>query len=96
VDLVPGLIPVAGQLDNLIIMLWSIKKAMKTMDPAVRDAHLAQAQLTMELIEQDSEDAKKLLKDIGKGAVRLTSNGAKIIGYSAKNAYVRFRNKRPY
>lgn len=96
VDLIPGVIPVAGQLDNVIVTLWSIKKVLYSLDAPVREAHLDKVGLTMEIIEEDSANARQALQDIGKGAVRLTANGAKIVGYSAKNAYVKLSRKKPY
>lgn len=82
IDLVPGIIPVAGQLDNIIIMLWSLKKALSGVGEDIRERHLKNAGLTMADIETDSEFAKETLKAIGKGTARLVRNGAKIAGYT--------------
>lgn len=83
VDLVPGIIPVAGQLDNIIIMLWSLKKVLSGVSEDIRERHLKNAGITMADIETDSKVAKKTLKAIGKGTVRLVRNSAKIAGYTA-------------
>ncbi len=83
IELIPGIIPVAGQLDNIIVMLWSLKKVLKRIDPELRDRHLENAGITMEDLEADSKAAKETLKAIGNGAVKLAVNGAKIAGYTA-------------
>jgi uncharacterized membrane protein YkvA (DUF1232 family) len=40
IDLIPGLIPILGQLDDLAVALWTLRLALRTMPPAVADRHL--------------------------------------------------------
>ena len=53
VDLIPGLIPVAGQLDDLYVMLTGIKQAVRLTPAAVVEEHLADAGLTPTSIDED-------------------------------------------
>ena len=46
IDLVPGLIPVAGQLDDLAAVLLGLRVALQGASPAARAAHLEKAGLT--------------------------------------------------
>jgi uncharacterized membrane protein YkvA (DUF1232 family) len=40
IDLVPGLIPILGQIDDIAIALWTLRLALRTMPPAVAERHL--------------------------------------------------------
>lgn len=96
INLVPDIIPVAGQLDNLIILLWSLKRVLNGIDPDIREHHLKNAGVTMADIEADSKTAKQTLKAIGKGTARLALNGAKIAGYTALGIGRRLFRKRDF
>ncbi len=53
IDLVPGLIPVAGQLDDLAAVLLGLRVALQGCAPEARAAHLARAGLAEEDIGRD-------------------------------------------
>lgn len=95
IDLVPGIIPVAGQLDNLLIMLRSLKKVLGASDEKVRAKFLGEAGITLEEIDEDIKLASDTLRSIGKGTVKVASNTAKYIGYSALYGYRKLRRKKP-
>src|SRR3954470_3547948 len=40
VDLVPGIIPVAGQLDDLVVVLFAIRTAVRACSPEMATLHL--------------------------------------------------------
>jgi uncharacterized membrane protein YkvA (DUF1232 family) len=45
VDLVPGIIPFVGQLDDMAVALLALRAALRALDPATRERHLAAAGL---------------------------------------------------
>jgi hypothetical protein len=96
IDLVPGVIPVAGQLDNLIIMLRCMEKVLKGSDEKVRDKFLVEEGITMEQIGEDIKLSEDTLKAFGKGTVKLVSNTAKLIGYSAIYGLRKLIRKPPF
>lgn len=53
IDLVPGLIPVAGQVDDLAAVLLALRTVLRSLPEGVAAAHLNQAGLAMEDIDRD-------------------------------------------
>jgi uncharacterized membrane protein YkvA (DUF1232 family) len=53
VDLVPGLIPVLGQLDDLAVALLALRAALRALDPATRERQLAAAGLAPADLDED-------------------------------------------
>jgi uncharacterized membrane protein YkvA (DUF1232 family) len=53
IDLVPGIIPVAGQLDDLAVLLLGVRQALAGCAPERAAAHLADAGLTEAVLEDD-------------------------------------------
>lgn len=62
IDLVPGIIPVAGQMDDLYVMLTALQQAVKMTPAQVADRHLATAGLTREQIETDLKAVRELVR----------------------------------
>ena len=96
IELIPGIIPVAGQLDNLLIMLKCLKKVLEAADAEVRDKYLKEAGITIEEINEDIKLTSDTLKSIGRGTVKVVSNTVKFAGYSALYSIRKLRRKRPY
>jgi uncharacterized membrane protein YkvA (DUF1232 family) len=71
IDLIPGFIPVAGQLDDAAAVLIAIGVALRSMQPAERAAVLAEAGVTAEDIDED-------LRTIRAAYAWMARNGAKI------------------
>jgi uncharacterized membrane protein YkvA (DUF1232 family) len=61
IDLVPGFIPVVGQLDDIAIALSALVGALKRIPPDRRNDYLSKTCLSMELIERDLEATKTLM-----------------------------------
>jgi len=53
VDLVPGLIPVIGQLDDLAVALFALRAALRALDPVTRERQLAAAGLAPADLDED-------------------------------------------
>jgi uncharacterized membrane protein YkvA (DUF1232 family) len=53
VDLVPGIIPVAGQLDDLVVLLLAIRMAVRACPPELADAHLERVGLARANFDED-------------------------------------------
>jgi uncharacterized membrane protein YkvA (DUF1232 family) len=53
IDLVPGIIPVAGQLDDAAAVLLAIRAALRGLPEAARQEHLAATDLSTALLDED-------------------------------------------
>ncbi|MDP9368049.1 MAG: YkvA family protein [Chloroflexota bacterium] len=53
VDLVPGIIPVAGQLDDLFVLLFAVRQALRSCPPGVAEEHLNRVKLTPKDLDDD-------------------------------------------
>jgi uncharacterized membrane protein YkvA (DUF1232 family) len=62
IDLVPGIIPVAGQLDDLYVILTALQQAVKMTPAQVADRHLAEASIRREDIDADLKAVRDLVR----------------------------------
>ncbi|MBM7855899.1 uncharacterized membrane protein YkvA (DUF1232 family) [Desulfohalotomaculum tongense] len=69
IDLVPGFIPVLGQLDDIIVTLAVLLKILKEISPQDRKDYLEKFELTLEMIAGDLQMAKELAYKITNRAV---------------------------
>ncbi len=53
IDLVPGFIPVAGQLDDLYVLLLGLRQAMRVSPPEAIEEHFANVGLPSSIVEED-------------------------------------------
>lgn len=60
VDLVPGIIPVLGQLDEYAILLLAIRKALRAAPEVARSEHLGRARCSEAQIEQDLREMRRI------------------------------------
>ena len=79
IDLVPGIIPVAGQLDDAVAVLLAIRLALAGLPPADRDAALMDAGLDQRAIGDD-------LRTIGATYAWLGRQGARITWRATRTA----------
>lgn len=84
IDLIPGVIPVLGQLDDIIVALTVLVKILKELSPEDRNSYLEKFAVTLEMIEEDLQFAKRLAFQLIKGA--LNSTGA-VLQNGGKRAY---------
>jgi uncharacterized membrane protein YkvA (DUF1232 family) len=57
IDLVPGVIPVLGQLDDLTVLLLGLRRALDGCAPEAARAHLERAGLSESALEKDLANA---------------------------------------
>lgn len=76
IDLVPGLIPVAGQLDDLVVLLVALRRALKSCPPEVADEHLKRAGLTMDDFDTDLKAVKDTAMWLAQKGLRATGRMA--------------------
>ena len=70
-DLVPGVIPVAGQIDDLAAIMLALRAVVRSLPPEAAEAHLAAADLSLRTMDRD-------LEALGATAVWLLSQGARL------------------
>lgn len=84
IDLVPGVIPVAGQLDDLFVLLLALRTATRACPPAVAAAHLERAGLSASDFDDDlsaAKDAARWLAVKGlRGSRNLAGRGSRRLG----------------
>lgn len=80
IDLIPGIIPVAGQLDDAYALLFGLRKAISSMPPALAEHHLDTAGVTIQEIDNDIA----LVVSIAKRLARMVINAGARIGRAGK------------
>ena len=63
IDLVPGIIPVAGQLDDLYVLLTAIQQAIRFSPAEVADEHLVKYDITRDDVDHDLASVRNLIKE---------------------------------
>lgn len=61
VSLIPGFVPLLGQLDDLWVLLRAIRYALDGLSPDSREAHLDAASITEQDIDADSSSVNQLV-----------------------------------
>ena len=88
IDLVPGIIPVAGQMDDLYAVLTALKQSLKRMPDDLAQKHLDGAGVTREQIDGDLA----AVRDLARLAVVKTAKfGGKALGRISRAA-LKFAN----
>lgn len=75
-DLLPGIIPIVGQLDDLAALLLGIRVALAGCPPDTAEAHLARVGLAETAIDADLQTVRDAAAWLAKGAIRLGKRGA--------------------
>ena len=94
VDLIPGFIPVIGQLDDILVMFWGIRTTLEKLSEERGTALLAGVNLTRDQLAADTEVVRHALRELisrgataaGKGlfsVVRGAVIGGAYLGYLA-------------
>jgi uncharacterized membrane protein YkvA (DUF1232 family) len=88
IDLVPGIIPVAGQLDDAYVLLYGLKKCLGSLPEAMATSHLERAGVSAQDIDDDLALVVSLAKRIGR---MLITTGVKI-GRAGRTTFRYARN----
>jgi len=72
IDLVPGIIPVAGQLDDLAVLLLAIRTAIRSCPPEVAARHLERARLAAEDFDADLDSVRETVFWLGTKGYRVS------------------------
>ena len=76
IDLIPGFIPVLGQLDDLIVLMVALRSALSMCSNELTEFHLSEVGLTRDDIRRDQETAILGARWIGKKGF----SAARIVG----------------
>jgi hypothetical protein len=76
IDLVPGVIPVAGQLDDVLVALAALRFALAGLSPEQRREHLDDVGLTERELDGDVSAALATLAWLARAGARLTTRVA--------------------
>jgi uncharacterized membrane protein YkvA (DUF1232 family) len=76
IDLVPGIIPVAGQLDDLVVLLMTLRHALKSCPPDVAEENLKRAGLTVDDFDTDLKAVKDTAVWLAQKGIQATSRVA--------------------
>jgi hypothetical protein len=79
IDLVPGVIPVVGQLDDLAVALLGLRLLLRRMPPAAAERHLAAVGLSLAQLDAD-------LATLGQTALTLGYQGLRLAGKVARRS----------
>ncbi|HYE84036.1 MAG TPA: YkvA family protein [Clostridia bacterium] len=96
IELIPGIIPVAGQLDNLLVMLHCLEKVIEASDRQITGKYLEESGISLDEIKEDIKLTGDTLQSIGKGTVKVISNTVKFAGYSVLYGIRKLRRKDPF
>jgi uncharacterized membrane protein YkvA (DUF1232 family) len=80
VDLVPGIIPVAGQLDDALVVLLAIRLALAGLPAADREVALAETGLDSTAIDDDVRTIGATYAWLGRQGARITWRTARTVG----------------
>lgn len=83
VDLVPGVIPVAGQLDDLYVILTALRQAIRVCPDEIVNEHLAATGISVAGIDADLANVRKMVR---RGVVWTIRNGGKALAGATKYA----------
>lgn len=83
VDLVPGVIPVAGQLDDLVVLLLALRTAVRACPPEVAAAHLERAGLSAADFDSDLAATKETAIWLAGKGLSATRSAARAAGRRA-------------
>jgi uncharacterized membrane protein YkvA (DUF1232 family) len=67
-DLIPGFIPVVGQLDDLAVTLWTLRQVLRAAPPEVSERHLGNCGLDWAVLDDDLQRIARSGGLIARGA----------------------------
>jgi uncharacterized membrane protein YkvA (DUF1232 family) len=79
IDLVPGFIPILGQLDDLVIFLLALRLAINSLPPAAATGYLERAGLPDTALDADVEVVRAVAVWMVRGAGRLLAGAVRLV-----------------
>lgn len=73
IDLIPGFIPLIGQMDDIAVTLWALRAALRRLPSDIASEHLAATGLTAAQLDED-------LGRLGRSGRILAASGARLGG----------------
>lgn len=70
IDLIPGIIPLLGQMDDLAVTLLSLRAVLRRIPPDIAAGHLNATGLSREVIDEDLRTLNTTGRLLGKTALR--------------------------
>lgn len=92
IDLIPGIIPVAGQLDDAYAILYGLRKSLDAMPPELAEYHLTTSGVSREDIENDISLVISIAKRIGKMLIHAGTRAGATIGRAGKTTFTTARD----
>ena len=76
IDLVPGIIPVAGQLDDMVVLLLALRQALHACPPDVAADHLGRVALSAGTLDDDLAACRAMLRWLAAQGLRVSGRVA--------------------
>ncbi len=86
IDLLPGLVPVLGQLDDMAVLIAGLRAVVRSCPPEVAEEQLQRSGLSYETMDADLATLRAVAVWIGKGAASLVRRAATASGQFAFRA----------
>lgn len=80
VDLIPGFLPVVGQLDDAYIVLVTLRRSLRELPPVAQREHLAWSGVTLEELEADLANLRLFGSLVPAAGLRLAARVAGRVG----------------
>lgn len=93
IDLVPGVIPVAGQLDDMYVVLTAIRQALRLAPPAVAAEYLDRYQVDLDTIDDDLRAIRHLVRIGAEDGARWGRKRLDQLGHRMKGLVARRRGE---
>jgi uncharacterized membrane protein YkvA (DUF1232 family) len=91
IDLVPGIIPVVGQLDDLAAVLLALRFALRGLPGPAADAHLVKAGLSRAMLDEDLASVRRATGWVARRAASLSGSairgGARLAAGAGRIAF---------
>ena len=95
VDLIPGVIPVLGQLDDILVVLTVIYKVINAYKKDKFAEILAECNLSIDIVKNDIKAIQNYTKLLGISAAKIVAHGVKTVGMKGLHTIAKsIRSKR--
>ncbi len=80
IDLIPGAVPLLGQLDDILAVLIALNIAISAAPLEVVEPHLEASGLSFKIIEEDAATVRRTIKDISVTTAKAAGRGLSKLG----------------